>query len=90
MDSKTRTIEIFSAGCAVCEEAIREIRDAACPSCDIRVVDMKEPEIEKRARDLGIRSIPAVVINGRLAVCCSGRGIDMNILRASGLGQAIK
>ena len=29
-----RKIEVFSAGCATCEEAIAVIRRAACPSCE--------------------------------------------------------
>jgi hypothetical protein len=28
-----------------------------------------------------------VVIDGALADCCSGRGIDVDVLRAAGLGQ---
>ena len=33
---------------------------------------------------LGVRSVPAVAIDGRLADCCAGRGIDEASLRAAG------
>jgi glutaredoxin 3 len=89
MADKKRTIEIFSAGCPVCESVVEQVRDAACPSCDIQVVDMKEPEIQKRAAELGIRSVPAVVIDGKLADCCAGRGVDLDVLRSAGLGRPI-
>lgn len=84
-----RRIEIFSAGCAVCREAIARVSDMACASCDITVLDMNEPAVAARAATLGIGSVPAVVIDGTLADCCSGRGIDEAVLRAAGLGQPL-
>jgi glutaredoxin len=85
----TRTVEIFSAGCATCTETIEMVQRAACPSCDVTVLDMHDPAIAKRAKDLGIRSVPAVVIDGKLADCCAGRGPDEATLRSAGLGQPI-
>ena len=86
---QTRKIEIFSAGCAACEDAIARIRDRACPSCDIAVLDMKDAGVAARAKDLGIRSVPAVVIDGKLADCCAGRGPDIAALESAGLGQSL-
>ena len=85
MDSK-RKVEIFSAGCDCCEETISLIKSIACSSCDITVLDMNRPDIAERATNLGIRSVPAVVINGELAGCCAGRGPDEQTLRSVGLG----
>jgi glutaredoxin 3 len=84
-----RTIEIFSAACPVCEETIQLINRVACPSCEVTVLDMKNPDVASRAKRLGIRSVPAVVINGTLADCCAGRGPDEQALRDAGLGQPI-
>jgi len=84
-----RKVEIFSAGCATCDETIALVKSTACPSCDVTVLDMKDPKVASRAKSLGIRSVPAVVINGKLADCCQGRGPDVSTLRAAGLGQAI-
>ena len=83
-----RKIEIFSAGCTVCKQAIDQVRGAACPSCDIIVLDMRDKSVAERAESLGIRSVPAVVIDGALADCCAGRGPNLAILRQAGLGQS--
>jgi len=84
-----RKIEVFSAGCAACQETIEVIKRAACASCEVIVQDMANIDVAKRAKGLGIRSIPAVVIEGKLAGCCTGRGVDESILRAAGLGRSV-
>ncbi len=85
-----RKIEVFSAGCPVCTETVEMINHIACPSCEVSVFDMNKPAVAERARSLGIRSVPAVVIDGKLANCCSGRGPDEATLRAAGLGKPIE
>ena len=50
---------------------------------------MREKTVAGRAKSLGVCSVPAVVIDGKLADCCSGRGPDEKVLRAAGLGQAL-
>ena len=87
--NEKRVIEVFSAGCAVCQETVAMLQRAACPSCEVTVLDMQDPEVARRAKSLGIRSVPAVVIDGTLAACCAGRGPDEATLRAAGLGQAL-
>ncbi len=87
--STKRTIEIFSAGCPVCDAAAAEVRKAACPSCEVTVLDMNDPAVAARARELNVRSVPAVAVDGRLAGCCSGRGVDLETLKGAGLGIPI-
>ncbi len=82
-----RKIEVFSAGCPACEETIALVNRVACPSCDVSVLDMKQAGVAKRARELGIRSVPAVAIDGKLASCCGAGGPQERALRAAGLGQ---
>jgi glutaredoxin 3 len=82
-----RKIEIFSAGCPACQEAVDLVNNIACPSCDVTVLDMKDTAVANRAKSLGVRSVPAIVIDGRLADCCSGQGISEAALRAEGIGQ---
>lgn len=84
----TRTVEVFSAGCSVCEETIEMIEEIACSSCDVRILDMSDPEVAERAEQLGITAVPAVVIDGELVDCCEGNGPDEASLRDAGLGQA--
>ncbi len=84
-----RKIEVFSAGCPLCEEAVERIREITCASCEVTILDMKDPKVASRARSLGIGSVPAVAIDGKLADCCVGRGPDETTLRQAGLGQPI-
>lgn len=84
-----RKIEVFSAGCTVCTELVRMVERAACPSCEVLVHDMNDAAVARRAKDLGIRSVPAVAIDGKLAGCCKGRGPDEETLRKAGLGQPL-
>jgi len=87
--AKTRKIEVFSAGCTVCEDTIALINKIACPSCEVEILDMHRPEVSKRAKQYGIRSVPAVLVNGKLADCCAGRGPDEKQLRAAGIGTPL-
>lgn len=87
--SEKRQVEIYSAGCPVCQDTINLVNRIACDSCEIRILDMNNTEIAARAIKLGIRSVPAVTINGKLAECCSDRGVDENTLRAAGIGQPL-
>jgi len=85
----TRTIEVFSAGCAICEDTLALVNEIACPSCEVSVLDTRDPDVAERAKQLGVRSLPAVAIDGVLAECCKGGGIDEAGLRAAGVGQPL-
>lgn len=87
--TQKRTVEIFSAGCTTCEEAVAMVERMACPSCEVVVLDMHDSMVAGRAKSLGIRSVPAVVIDGKPADCCTGRGVDETSVRAAGVGRAL-
>ena len=80
-----RHIEIFSAGCPACADTIDLVNETICGSCSVEVLDMGDTEVAVRARKLGIRSVPAVVVDGKLLDCCAG-GVDKASLRAAGVG----
>lgn len=82
-----RKVEIFSAGCPACQATIELVDRLACGSCERSVLDMNDAQVAKCARELGVRAVPAVVIDGRLAACCAG-GVEEQALRDAGLGQA--
>ena len=84
-----RQIEIFSAGCSVCQETIEMVKRNACQSCEITVLDMNDSNVTDRAKQLGVHSVPAIVIDGKLADCCAGRGPDEATLKAAGIGQPL-
>jgi hypothetical protein len=87
--SNKRKIEVFSAGCPVCQETIDLVNQVACPSCEVSVLDMNDTAVASRAKGLGIRSARAVVIDGKLAYYCTRHGPDEATLRAAGLGQPV-
>jgi len=82
-----RNVEVFSAGCGACQETIDLINNVACPSCEITVHDMHDAAVAARAKSLGIRSVPAVLVDGKLADCCAGRGPTEAALRHAGVGE---
>ena len=86
MESK-RKVEVFSAGCALCEEVIDVVRREAASSSEVIVRKMIDARVLARAEALGIRSVPAVVIDGKLASCCTPRGVDLQVLKNE-LGKA--
>ncbi|MBA3601058.1 MAG: thioredoxin family protein [Acidobacteria bacterium] len=87
--AQKRKIEIFSAGCPACDETVQTVNDIACPSCEVQVLDMHREDVAAQAKEYGIKSVPAVVIDGKLAGCCAGRGIDEATLKASGIGSPL-
>lgn len=84
-----RKVEIFSADCPVCDPVVETVRQAACPSCEIEVRDMNDPEVAQRAASLGVRTVPAVAVDGALASCCQSGGPDEAALRSAGVGQPL-
>ncbi len=86
MTANKRKVEVFSAGCGVCDETVVLVRSLACGSCDVVVHDMHLPEVAATAKRYGVHSVPAVVVDGKLADCCSGRGPEEHALRAAEIG----
>jgi hypothetical protein len=76
-----KTIEVFSAGCATCRDTVELVKKMASSEHQVHVRDMQQSETATRAKTLGVRSLPAVVVDGKLAGCCAGRGPDEHVLR---------
>ncbi len=84
--SAKRKIEVFAAGCVACDETVAMVKRIACSSCDVEILDMHDPAVAAKAKSYGIHTVPAVVIDDRLAGCCMGTGADEASLRAAGVG----
>ena len=84
--STKRKVEIFSAVCPACEPVVPLVKSIACPSCEIEVLDMHDDAVASRTKEHGVRSVPAIVVNGKLVDCCVTPGIDEATLRAAGVG----
>ena len=77
-----KKIEVFSAGCSVCKETIDMVKRIA-GSHEIVIQDMHRGEVARKAKHYGIHSLPAVVVDGKLASCCTGRGPEEKVLRSA-------
>ena len=58
------------------------------PSCEIFVYDMHDNNVAERANKLGVKSVPAVAVNGKL-LKSHENGINESSLRQAGVGQPI-
>ena len=50
-------------------------------AASVAVLDIHKHEVASRAKQYGVRSVPAVVIDGTLATCCAGRGVKEGTIR---------
>lgn len=86
--STKRKVEVITAGCPLCEEAVATVRRIACDACDVEILNINDEPSARRAADLGIRAVPAVVVDGEIADCCRSGGVTEEGLRAAGVGRA--
>ena len=91
MASATRRVEVFTAGCPICDETVRLVQSLACPNCEVQVYDLREGcatnECREKASRYGITAVPAVAVDGAVLDCCRREPITADRLRAAGIGQ---
>lgn len=87
-----RKVEVFTAGCPVCEPVVELVKKTACSSCEVVVYDLNEGcatnECRTKAKKYGITRVPAVVVDGKLLDCCKTGTVSEKELRAAGVGAA--
>jgi glutaredoxin len=85
-----RQVELFIAGCPLCDDAVKLVQSLLCPNCELKVYDLREgcatDECRELAQRYGVQRVPSVVVDGRLADCCRTGGIDEATLRSLGVG----
>ena len=74
--AQRRKIEIFTAGCPVCAEAVQLVEFLAGTEHDIEIRDMHDPAVALEARGYGIRRVPAIAIDGQLVDYSARCGLD--------------
>ncbi len=88
-----RQIEIFIAGCPVCEPVVKTVKEMACDSCEVTVYNVVEQcdskECVDKMKEYNVTSLPAVAVDGQLLSCCKDRGVSKEELAAAGIGQSI-
>jgi hypothetical protein len=85
--AQRRKIEVFTAGCPCCTEAVELVEFLAGTKHDIEIRDMHDRAVAVAASGYGIRRLPAVVIDGRLADCYAARDLDEAILTEAIFGE---
>jgi len=92
MGNAKRLVEVFTAGCPICDDAVRLVQSLMCPSCDLQIYDLREGcatnECREKAKRYGITAVPVVAVNGVSLDCCRREPITADRLMAAGIGQA--
>ena len=87
-----RMVEVFTAGCPVCQPTVELVKKTACDSCEVIVYDLNKGcdtmECREKAEQYGVTKLPAVAVNGKLLDCCQGGSITEDALKSAGVGQA--
>lgn len=87
-----RKIELFTAGCTVCEPVVEMVKAMACSSCEVVIYNVAQPcdtkECLEKVKAYGIKALPAIAVNGKLLNCCQNKGISVDELKKAGIGQA--
>jgi len=87
-----RKIELFTAGCTVCEPVVEMVKAMACNSCEVIIYNIAQPcdtkECLEKVKAYGIKALPAIAVDGKLLDCCQNKGISVDELKKAGIGQA--
>ena len=88
----TRKVEVFTAGCPLCDETVKMVQDLACESCEVSIYNLqsKTPEYLAKAKFYGVNSVPTVVVNGKVLDCCKRGTISREDPETAGIGQPIE
>lgn len=93
MADQKRKVEIFTAGCLVCEPTVKAVHEAACQSCDVKVYDLNKgcetDECRIAAEKYSLKTVPAVVVDGKVVFCCDNPGPNKEDLKAAGVGTLL-
>lgn len=63
-----RTIEVFTAGCPICDETLKLVKDAVegC-GCDVIERRCTGEECCPEAKGYGVKAVPTIVVDGVIA-----------------------
>ena len=81
-----RSVEVFTAGCPLCEPVVALVQQIACDGCDVTVHNLHEPAGATRARETNVHRAPMVLVDGKPADCCAVGPVTEVGLRAAGVG----
>jgi len=77
-------VEVFTAGCKFCSSVESQVREVVTDKHEVVVYHLNDEsgssEYFETAKNYGINSMPAVVVNGELLSCCSRNSFDPKLL----------
>ena len=87
--SRKRKVEVFTAGCPVCQGVVEMVNELACPHCDVDIYNLNQNEGVEKAKTYGVNAVPSIAVNGELLECCKRGPITKEDLKAAGIGQPL-
>jgi DNA-binding transcriptional MerR regulator len=89
MVAQKRQVEVFTAGCPVCDPVVELVKRIACPNCDVIVYNVaSDVKAAERAREVNVQRLPTVLVDGKPAECCQIGPVTEAGLRAAGIGAS--
>lgn len=83
-----RLVEVFTAGCPLCDRTVQLVQELACENCQVQIYELHDDRYREKVEQYGIHRVPAVVVDGRLAECCQNQTpVSREALMAAGIGQ---
>ena len=91
MTATKRRVEVFTAGCPICDDTVTLVRSVACRSCDMQIYDIREGyrtnECREKARAYGVTAVPAIAVDAVLRECCQRAPVTTTMLRTAEIEQ---
>lgn len=75
-----KLVEVFWAGCPLCEETLQRVRPLVSNEDELIVQDLRTEGGRRRAAALGVARVPALAVNGSLAECCHVEPVRVELL----------
>lgn len=86
-----RKVEVFTAGCPVCDPVVQMVKELTCGNCEVIIYDLVKQCEEKtcvnKLKENNVQKLPAIVVNGELLSCCQDSGITKEDLITAGIGR---
>jgi len=69
-----KLIEVFTAGCPLCEPVVEMAKRAAGTEVEVLIHDVNTDAARQAADDYAVKTVPALVVDGSLLGCCRNTG----------------
>ncbi len=61
--------EIFTAGCSLCQTAVRQLKEAVCEKCQVIEYNLNQSaEAVVLAKKFSIKAVPTIVVDGKIKI----------------------